>query len=427
MKRLIASAGLIAVSAAAVHGAYAPGLSSTQTSKPWSVSASLRGFYDDNYNTVASGEEESFGIEALPSVSLNLTTDQTYIGLSARYSMRWYEDRPDEEFDHTFQFDGILDHAFNERYQVDLSDSFIIAQEPEVLDSGSLVRSEGDNIRNRAAINFSAQLTQLLTGQIGYANTFWDYEQEASDVTTPGAVSRSGLLDRMEHVASANLRWQALRNTVALIGYQFRFVDYTDNEVLDPVAVGGSGMITSENRNNYGHYVFVGADHDFRPDLSGSLRVGGRFTDYYDSVSGTDNQISPYVDGSLTYNYARGSEVYAGVRHDMIQTDMAFLAGSTATDITTDQAATSLYAGVTHQFSPKLIGSANGTYQYAEFNNGGADGDAENFLSLGLSLRYLINQYLSTEAGYSFYNLDSDIGGREYTRNRIFIGVTATY
>jgi hypothetical protein len=51
MNRIIASAGLMAVGAAGVQAANIADLRPSETSKPWSVSASLRAFYDDNWNT----------------------------------------------------------------------------------------------------------------------------------------------------------------------------------------------------------------------------------------------------------------------------------------------------------------------------------------------------------------------------------------
>src|SRR5687767_8237835 len=102
MKRIVASVGLVAVGATGLHAAsYAPGLTREETSKPWSVSASLRGFYDDNYITAPSGfEEESFGFEISPTVAINLPMDRTYIGASYTYSLKFYADRDDDPTDH---------------------------------------------------------------------------------------------------------------------------------------------------------------------------------------------------------------------------------------------------------------------------------------------------------------------------------------
>ena len=143
MKKIIASAGLVAFGAAGLQAAYAPGLSSLETSKPWSISATLRGFYDDNYNTAPSGPNklDSFGFEVTPKVGLNLPLEQTYIGLRYIYDLKYFEDRPKNNYDQTHEFEAVLSHTFSERYSVDLSDSFVLAQEPELLSSSpALVR-----------------------------------------------------------------------------------------------------------------------------------------------------------------------------------------------------------------------------------------------------------------------------------------------
>ena len=84
MKKIIASAGLIALGTAGLQAAYVPGLTSMETSKPWSVTASLRGFYDDNYLALPSsfvGKKDSFGVEIKPTFGLKLPRDQTLIEL----------------------------------------------------------------------------------------------------------------------------------------------------------------------------------------------------------------------------------------------------------------------------------------------------------------------------------------------------------
>src|SRR2546428_14188570 len=95
MKRMIASAGLVALGAAGVQAAaYTPGFASVDQSKPWSVSATLRGFYDDNYATATSGSPEkrdSFGFELSPSGSLSFSEGPTDGGLRYTYSMRYYQ------------------------------------------------------------------------------------------------------------------------------------------------------------------------------------------------------------------------------------------------------------------------------------------------------------------------------------------------
>ena len=100
MNKITATAGLVAIGAASVQAQiYAPEAGSQEATKPWTVSAVLRGFYDDNYTTSPSHlERDSWGFEVSPSAALNLIRDQTALGLSYVYSARWYEDRDDDSW-----------------------------------------------------------------------------------------------------------------------------------------------------------------------------------------------------------------------------------------------------------------------------------------------------------------------------------------
>src|SRR6266516_1245484 len=107
MKKLIASAGLVSVGAAGLQAAYAPGLTPMETAKPWSIAASVRGFYDDNYNQAPShpsspgvpSSQSSSGFEISPSAKLNFPLEQTYLGVGYTYSLKYYLDRPDNKYD----------------------------------------------------------------------------------------------------------------------------------------------------------------------------------------------------------------------------------------------------------------------------------------------------------------------------------------
>ena len=154
-----------------------------EASKPWSISATLRGFYDDNYTSIAKPvEDDSFGIEVRPAVALNFPFEQSFVGAGYIYSLRWYEGRPDEETDQSHEFFLRADHRFSERYSIDFDDSFIYSDEPTVVDDVGAVttfqRTDSGALRNRAAIAFDAQLTDLIGLGLGYQNAWYDYDQE---------------------------------------------------------------------------------------------------------------------------------------------------------------------------------------------------------------------------------------------------------
>lgn len=429
MKRIITSAGLVALGAANLQAqnSAATHLSAVQTSKPWSVAASLRGFYDDNYVTRPSNSKtglskrSSFGFELNPSAGFNWVLPQTYVGLSYSYGMRYYEDRERDTADHTHQADFKLNHNFTEQYKLDVTDSFAAAQEPELLASpgGGIpvpIRVEGNNIRNAASANISAGLTDQLSTMLGYSNTFYDYEKE-------GIGSLSSLLDRTEHLFTANLRWQALPTTIGILGYQYGANSYDEDQILGlAVSPKGISAIHSDARDSVSHYVYAGVDHSFNSQLNGSLRAGAQITDYDNVVS--ESKVIPYTDASLSWTYNPGSSVRLGVRHTRLATDVAFISASTPT---LDQEATTAYGEIKHAITGQLAGSLIGQYQHGTFEGGAADNKGEDLFLLGLNLSYEINKFLAAEAGYSYDRLESDLDDRSFTRNRVYIGIRATY
>src|SRR6266567_6770812 len=135
MKNIVASVGLVALGASGLQAASVAGLTA-DSPKPWSVSLTLRGFYDDNINSTQGSKQSVYGVEASPSISLNWAREQTSITASYLYSIKYYDHTPAgnaERYDQSHTFNLSLNHAFSPRYQVSVTDSFVIGQEPDLL------------------------------------------------------------------------------------------------------------------------------------------------------------------------------------------------------------------------------------------------------------------------------------------------------
>lgn len=401
------------------------GLSPALKNKPWSISASLRGFYDDNITTVSDNRAIGrFGIEFSPSANFRMATDQTVAQLGYEYKLRWFENRDPDNSDHSHRFSAKIEHDVNETLSIDTGDTFTIAQEPSVVDSATnrRLRTDLDAIHNEAYVNFSVQLSRIYSLLIGYQNDYYNYSNDGNN-------SFSALLDRLEHRGTLNLRRELNPTTSGLLGYQLRVVDHTSD---DDLVVGGTAY-DADTRNSISHYAYVGVDHNFTPQLHGGIRAGAQFTTYnnYDTgdlgqTNADDSQVSPYVDVNLSYNYAEGSVASLGIRHERNQTDVLNAL---------DQEMTSLYASVSHQVTSKLRAGVNALYSRSGFGDSlGGGSFSDDFFSVGLELAYQINTFLSAEAGYNFYDLSSDLDDsspagfeRSFDRNRVYLGLRATY
>jgi len=437
MKHLLTSAGLVALGAAALQ-AYDPQMTRQQSGRPFTVAATVRGFYDDNVNTSPDHvrafpggpkrelPESAYGIELSPSIHLNLPMEQTFISLGYIYSLMWYENRDPRNHDQSHMFNGKLRHQFGPKHDIAVDDSFVYTSEPTVAEGGfgaisapTRLRSKSAVLHNRGAIEDNIWLTQQIGLSFGYVNNWYDYEQE-------GAGSRSALLDRLEHLFRVDGRYQVNPKLVALVGYMFGLNQYTADEViaLTPTA---AGRLMSDDRDSTVHYLYGGVDFDLTAKLRTSVRLGAQVTDYDEG----DDASNPYIDASVTYVYLPGSSVEGGIKHSRNATDVV------ATDFsgnpTLDQETTVLYAQVTHKIMHNLTASLLGQLQLSEFNEGFYDGESEDLFLLGVNLEYRINRHFAVEAGYNFDKLSSDIEDpignevRSYDRNRFYVGFRGIY
>src|ERR1700690_1347014 len=255
MRKFIVCAGLAVAGTASLQAAYTPDLNPMETAKLWTVSGTLRGFYDDNYNTQPSGpgKRSSFGFEVSPSFGLNVPLQQTELGLNYTFGFYYYQDRESlgqNAIDQTHQLDLWVDHAFTERWQAKVQDTLAVGQEPQLLNGGTLLRAQGDNFHNIGTVTVDTQWTRLLGTEISYQNNFFDYQNSGGNAAAP---SLAGLLNRLQHDISIDVNWRLQPTLLAFIGYQFEQVNYIGNEPIGVATVAPFVIFNSNNRDNRSH------------------------------------------------------------------------------------------------------------------------------------------------------------------------------
>ena len=417
MKTIYTSVGLLALGASIV----APSAHAEEAGKPWNVSASLRGFYDDNWTTasIRTNRSSSFGFDLSPSASFKQSYGPTDVEYGYTYGMKYYESRKNNSADHSHDAEVKIKHVFPERVKLTVSDSFVVAQESAVLDtsgvSTSVKRSNGNNLRNSGGVTLGVELTRLLSTEIGYNNNLFSYDDK-------GPNSRSALLDRVEHLGHLDLRWEFEPTTVGILGYQYGYTAMGGRGLISGIkdTIPGSATASPSTRDTRSHYVYVGADHSFSQQLTGSARAGFQYTQFPFAEGGKSSTTSPYADFSGSYAYSPDGGLSLGIRHSRNATD---LAGGTL-----DAESTTVYSQITHKFSDKLTASVNAQYQLSDFKGGGANGKSDNLFLAGVSGSYeIVKARLWAEAGYNYDRLDSDLSNRSFYRNRVFLGLKASY
>ena len=429
MRKLIACAGLALAGTTSLQAAYAPDLNSMETSKMWSVSGTLRGFYDDNYNTQPNGPNKlaSSGFEVSPQLDLNVPLQQTEIGLRYIYGLYYYQNREDlgqKPIDQTQQVNLWVDHAFTERWQARVQDNFVSGQEPQLLgNGGTLQRANGNNIHNDGALTLNTQWTRLASTTLSYENNYYMYQN--SDGTLVNA-SLAGLLNRLQNDISLNFNWRLQPTLLTFVGYKYEQIGYTAGEQIGFNFATPGAPIMSENRDNQSQYLYIGAQYTPLDNLNLSGSAGAQYIDYYNTAPGypSNNHFQPYVNLSGTYTYLPGSYFQMGFTESQTATDIV---APSASSYTQDQLSSTVYAVLNHQFTPRIIGSLNGQIQYGTFYGGTVDGQSQTWYSLGVNLAYIFNPHLSADIGYNYDDVTSISVQPGYNRNRVYVGVTGTY
>ena len=155
-----------------------------------------------------------------------------------------------------------------------------------------------------------------------------------------------------------------------------------------------------------------------------SVKAGAQATQYYNESS-SPNFITPYVVSTASYTYAPGSYVQVGFQHMQNASDIA-TPGSNG-NLTQSEQSSVFSASINHQITAKLLGTLIGTFQDSRYNQGAYNNNSDLLYSVGANLTYAFNQHFSTELGYNFDDLQSNVPNSGYSRNRVYLGVTAAY
>ncbi|HUA68336.1 MAG TPA: outer membrane beta-barrel protein [Candidatus Saccharimonadales bacterium] len=437
MKIFFVSASLMAIGAASVQAdTYAPDVTAMDASKIWSLSGTLRGFYDDNYTTAhsdATGKRGSWGFEFSPSLSLLVPLQQTELGLQYTYGLYYYQDRENNgsnPIDQSHQAHLWIDHAFTERWEGKVQDTFTSSQEPQLSASGNSLpyRVEGNNINNLGMVSVHTEWSMLFSTDLSYQNNFVSYQNHGGTAADP---SLAGYLDQIDHTIFFNLNYQYRPDLQFLIGYQFGLNNYTAGEpigVIRHLGVSTGQDFYSSNLDSYSHYVYLGGTYAATESLTATVQAGIQYT-ANDNLPSADSQsqtsVSPYANIAVTYTYLPGDYVQIGFTESQNSSDAPD--PSSNGSLTTYEQSSVLYGSINHQVTPFLLASLTGRWQSSTYNGGADNGGDQVQYSLGLNLSYEISQHLSAELGYDFDYVTAAVGLPSYTRNREYIGITANY
>jgi len=366
--------------------------------KPFTISLKLRQGHDDNVTTQPANQDGAWVTTIQPSIDYTFRADNTSFDARYTYGIDIYNERGDRSTDQRHLFLLGLNHQFNERYSVDISNDFSFAQE-DLINDGPINRRLGsDRIRNSANIALNAVWTDRFSTRTFYENQILNYTES----------SVGDLQNFMAHRVGHDFQFTVSPNTTAVLNYTYENVDFE-----------------TVPRGWESHFALVGLDHYLLPEWLVSGRAGIQTIER--ELAGSNDTVSPYVNLSTKWNYLERSYVEAAYSYGNTQTDNALF---TSTDSHT------AYGEIVHFITQKFSMGLRGTVQYALFDQDSTAatinptfiGNAEEWTLIGsVNARYEITNWLSADASYRHSTVDSEFAGRNFWRNQVFFGLTGRY
>lgn len=363
-----------------------------ETDKPLTWSLSGRGGYDSLNYKVGSPflqDFESYYIQggvgatyadADPTTPWNVAFD---LG-----AIHYLDDIP--RYDDTFYNARLafnIVHQLSERLKV--SDNFYVAYEsqPNIATGGSTTLYNGQYLYGFNNFNVSYAWSQRFSTTTSHTIDGISYED--------GSVS--GLEDRLSNLIAQQFTYAISKRTSVTAEYRFRMTNYRYRSDVD----------------SQSHFVLAGIDHAWSERFTGSFRAGAEFF-----KSDRTNSTAPYAEMALNYQVAK-------------QTQAQWF-GSLGFDGAELGAFDSRYAlrtglNVSHQINKRLAVNGGAAYSYSDFDAGGVGDVTEHSVSLSAGLSYYLLENVALDARYSYSILRSDDAMREFDRNNVSLGVTASF
>lgn len=385
---------------------------------PLTVSASVRGGYDDNINTSHFDPQDSWFTNASLLLTYNLGTPRTTLSIMTTTGFTYYFATVDNQYEPDLNLALTLTHKASPRLTFNVTSYIAYQTEPD------FQYALGTN--RRAGNYFS-------TYDKGSAVYLWTPRFSTATSYTFGAVHydsiASGLFeDRIENTLGNEFRFLVWPTTSFVAEYRFQVVSY-DNEgaVIVPAIFDSTGALVSPavllHRDSTTHFLLAGVDHAFSSRLTASFRGGAEFRDYADI--GAKN--SPYFEGTVGYLLGKDTSVSWTARYGIEEGDVSlnptrktFRTGVTGRHNLTARVSASLSAYYTHDDYAETV---TGTPAMPIIN----PSITEDTFDLAVSLRYALTHYMGMEAGYNYSDVSSGQVLREYSRNRVWGGFNVQF
>ena len=204
--------------------------------------------------------------------------------------------------------------------------------------------------------------------------------------------------DRLSHLISQQFSYSVSPRTQLVGEYRYRMVNFKNRSDVDYRS----------------HFILAGVDHAWSQRTSVSVRGGVEMFS-----SDRSDETAPYGELAVDYNVDR-------------QTTVRWFSalGFDATELQQFDSRYSFRTGLnaSHQVDRRLGLNGGLSYVFSDFDGGDISPSVtENSILLSAGLSYLLWSNVSLNANYSYTLLGSDDPNREFDRNRVALGMSASF
>ena len=279
-----------------------------------------------------------------------------------------------------------ISHSFSPRFKVTDNFYFTYEAEPNFGLGASTARRNGQYFYGYNNFAVSYAWSERFSTTTSYTVDGINYQDSAI----------GNFEDRLSHLVSQQFSWSWTHTLKLVAEYRFRYTQYQR----------AASDYTS-------HYVLAGVDKAWSDRATGSIRAGAEFYS-----NDRTSKTAPYVEGSLNYALSKktSATVYSSIGYDGSE-----LGNSDS------RYSYRIGANATHRLTERLSLNADANYAYSIFNHSVGPNVNEHEISASAGIGYRVWDNVSLNANYSYSVLASDDALREYDRNRVYLGVNATF
>jgi hypothetical protein len=361
---------------------YAP-LPEPEQQKDWSVTAKAGVIHDSNIFGSQDGRISSMVYSLSPSFAYNGSlSDQTFAAFGYTLALDHFQRRPGRKTVDSHDVTGRIAHAFGPANNLDVSDTYQIAKNPESLLAGVPLNTDQSYKRNELNGRYEFSPAPKFGLALKARSILYRYDN--------ANLARS--VDRTENLFGLAGNYDLLPETNAVVEFRHEDIYYRKE---------------GESKNKHTNFALVGFDYAIAKKLSLTTRVGNEWRDR----AAESSTSSPYAELSAKYDYAPRSFVTAGYVYTFEETSNV----ATYNDTQVNR----FFVNVQHAITGLIVASTSVDYEPSQLQGRrGHSSDNETTTRIGCALTWLPDPHWAVSLTFDYDHVSSDAPGRNQNRNR---------